>query len=339
MAVNGLTYDDLQHALSEKKFSPVYLLFGEEDFLAEEATQSIIDAALTVEERGFNLDVLYGSEADAREIILHALSFPMIAERRVVVVREVDKLPNKELLSSYLDNPSPTTSLILVSTKPDFRKKPYVTAKRSGNAFEFRPLFENQVPAWVTRRVKQQGKDIEGEASRMLTVRIGTSLREIQNELDKLYIFVGERKLIKEADVRAVVGVSKEFNIFELQKAMGGKDMGRSIEIMERMLEAGETGTMIVFMLTRFYLALWRLTEMQRKGNVAHAQAGILNVSPFFLREYQEAIGHYSSAEIERSFELLAEADEQLKFTSIEPKQVMHTLVVRLLNESVAVIC
>lgn len=334
MATTGQTYDDLQRSLSERRFAPVYLFYGEEDFLASEATQSVIDAALTAGERGFNLDVVYGNEADAREIIAHAQSFPMMVERRVVVVREMDKLANKELLSTYIESPSPTTSLVLVSTKPDFRKKPYVTAKRAGSVFEFKPLYENHVPSWVVKRVKQQGKDIEPEASKMLTAHIGTSLREIQNELNKLYVFIGERKLITEGDIHAVVGVSKEFNIFELQKTLGAKNLRRSVEIMERMLDSGESGTLMILMLTRYFLALWRLSDLQQKGTSQNSMASAVNVNPFFLREYTEAARLFRQSEIEHAFELLADADEQLKFTTIDAKQVMLTLIVRLLQNS-----
>ena len=339
MAATGLTYDDLQRSLSEGRFAPVYLFHGGEDFLSSEATQSVIDSALSTNERGFNLDVVYGSEADAREIILHALSFPMMAERRVVIVRDVDKLANKELLSTYIENPSPTTSLVLVSTKPDFRKKPYATAKRTGNVFEFKPLYENQVPSWVVKRVRQQGKEIESDASKMLTAHIGTSLREIQNELNKLYIFIGDRKLITETDIRAVVGVSKEFNIFELQKTLGARNLRRSVEILERMLNAGESGTMIVFMLTRYFLALWRLSDLQRHGSSHNAIAEAVNINPYFLKEYQEAARLFAPSDIENAFVLLAEADEQLKFTSVDEKQVMHGLIVRLLKNSDLVLC
>ena len=101
-------------AIAKKEFSPVYLLHGGEDLLIEEATNAILDAALTRDERGFNLDVLYGGEADARDVVSHASSFPMMAERRVVVVREVDKLAQAEILANYIERPLPSTCLVLV---------------------------------------------------------------------------------------------------------------------------------------------------------------------------------------------------------------------------------
>ncbi|MEK9135813.1 MAG: DNA polymerase III subunit delta, partial [Bacteroidota bacterium] len=240
MAREEFTIEDLRLALSQKKLAPVYLFHGEEDFLAEEATDLIIKTALTPEQHGFNLDVVYGNDSDARDILSHASSFPMMADRRVVVVREFDKLANKELLSTYIEEPSPTTSLVLHSVKPDFRKKPYVTAKRTATVINFERIRDNQTAAWISRRVRQQGREIDAEASKILGAYVGTSLREIQNELDKLYIFIGEKKSIDVDDIRAVVGISKEFNVFELQNAIGAMNHARSTEILTRMLDVGE---------------------------------------------------------------------------------------------------
>jgi DNA polymerase-3 subunit delta len=333
MAGRGSTYDDLRNELSRKQFSPVYLLYGEEDFLAEEATEAIVNAALAGGDRGFNLDVLYGSDADVRVIISHALSFPMMADRRVVVVRGLDKLVGKELLSNYIEQPSPSTSLILVSTKPDFRKKPYTTAKTGAFLVECKPLYENQVPAWINRRITKLSKAVDPEACTLLAAYVGNSLREVQNEIDKLDVYIGDKKKITADDVRAVVGASKEFNVFELQRALGAKDLRHSTEIMERMLEAGEAATMITVMLTRYFSTVWKLQDLRRRGVSAQDQARIVAISPYFFKEYLSVLNVFSIMEIEHAFELIAEADERLKTTSDDPKNVMHALVVQLLNQ------
>ncbi|MBI4536122.1 MAG: DNA polymerase III subunit delta, partial [Ignavibacteriae bacterium] len=307
------TYETLHAALSRKEFSAVYLFHGAEDYLADQATDAVINSALTKEERGFNLDIMYGAEADARDIVSHASSFPMMSERRVVVVREFDRLGNKELLSHYIDSPSPTTCLILLSTKPDFRKKPYLTARRNGVEIEFKPLYDNQIPSWIGRRIKEQGRTIDPEACRLLAAYVGTSLREIQNEIDKLYIYVGEKTAITAEDISAVVGSSREFNVFELQKAIGAKDIRRSTEILERMLDSGESATMIIVMLTRYFNILWKLYDLRRRGATTQQMASEGGVNPYFLKEYLDVLTRFTLDEIEHSFELLAAADERLK--------------------------
>jgi len=333
MAKETFSYNDLKRALAGKQFSPVYLFHGEEEFLVDEAAQSVINAALTLDERGFNLDILYGNEADAREIASHASSFPMMAERRVVLVREVDKLSNKELLAQYMENASPTTSLILLSSKPDFRRKPYLTAKKHGVVVEFKPLRENELPGWIGGRVQKQGKEILPEASKMLAAYVGSSLREVQNEIDKLYVFIGEKKTVAADDIRMVVGVSKEYNIFELQNAVGAKNLKRSVEIIERMLAAGESAVWMIVMLTRYFTVLWKLFDLRRRHVPAQEQATSVGVHPYFLKEYTQALDLYSSPEVETAFEIIATADEQLKSTGMDEKVVMQTMLIRLMRQ------
>lgn len=334
MAKEGTTYEDLLAGLARKQFAPVYLLYGEEDFLAAEALHAIIDAALTPEERGFNLDVMNGGESDTRDILAHASSFPMMAERRVVVVKDADKFSPKELelLANYVEQPSPTTALVLVATKPDMRKKPFPSIKKAGTVVEFKRPYENQIPAWITARVQKQGRQIAPDACKLLSAYVGASLREIQNEIDKLAIYLGDKKSITVDDVAAVVGMSKEFTVFELQKAIGTKDIRRSTEIMERMLDAGESVPFIIVMLTSYFITLWKLADIQRKGGSNSDMASEARVNPYFLKEYLEVLHRYSGGEIERAFGLLAGADEQIKTTSTDPRQVMTSLIVRLIG-------
>lgn len=332
MARQGIPAEDVRAAIARKDLAPVYLFHGKEDFLIEEMTDAIIEAALARDERGFNLDVVYGSEADARDVMSHATSFPMMAQRRVVVVREVEKLPNGELLTTYIENPLPSTCLVLVSAKPDFRRKPYVTARRKGVEVEFKPLYDTQVPAWIVQRVKRMGKTFNTDASRLLAACTGTSLRDVQNEIDKLFIYVGERPLITEEDVRAIVGMSKEFNVFELQKALGAGDMARSVEILHRMLDAGESPTGIIVMLTRYFNSLWKLQYLRTQRMSSSEQASVSGINFYFLNEYVSALSVFSRTDIEGAFVVLAAADEELKTTSTDPRQVMQRLVINLLN-------
>lgn len=334
MAKEVTSYDDLLSGLARKHFAPVYLLYGEEDFLAAEAMNAIIDAALTGDERGFNLDIMNGGESDARDILAHASSFPMMAERRVVVVKDADKFSAKdlELLSNYVDHPSPTTALVLVATKPDFRKNPYASIKRNGTVLEFKRPYENQVPALISARVQKQGRQITPEASGLLSAYVGSSIREIQNEIDKLSIYLGEKKSITLDDVAAVVGMSKEYTVFELQKAIGKKDIRHATEIMERMLDAGQSVPFIIVMLTSYFITLLKLADLQKKGVSQQGLATEAKVNPYFLKEYLEVLHRYSEHEIEGSFGLLTAVDEQIKTTGADPLQVMTGLLIRLIG-------
>ena len=334
MAKEGHTYSDLLERLGRREFSPVYLLYGDEEFLIEEAVNAIIDAILSPADRGFNLDVLRGTEDDIRKILAAASAFPMTAERRIVVLKEVERLSLKELelLAVYVDDPSPATSLVLLGTKVDMRKKPFSAIRRTGMAIEFSPLYENQIPGWIERRVKDRQRAITPEAVAMLAAYVGSSLRGLSNEIEKLFIYLGEKPSIAAEDVSSVVGMSKEFSVFELQKAIGMRNLKRSAEILEHMISAGENVPFIIVMLTSYFTTLLKIHDAQRKGESDRGIASTLRLHPYFLREYLDAAGRFRREEIEEAFCLLAQADEVIKTSSTDPGQVMHAFLLRLLT-------
>jgi DNA polymerase-3 subunit delta len=332
VAKDGLTLPDLLASLARGEVAPVYLLYGEEDFLAGEALDAILPAALAGGERTFNLDILNGGETDGRDIVARASSFPMVGGRRVVVVREADKLSphDYELLAAYAGEPSPSSCLILIAAKPDMRKKPFTTIKRSGWALECRRLYENQIPAWITGTVAKGGRSIEPEAAKLLAAYIGTSLRELSSELDKLYVYAGTRKEITAGDVSALVGMSKEYTPFELQRVVGRRDTARAMTILEEILDAGGGVPLIIATMTNYFLTLWKLHDLQRRGVMQKEQAAAARINPYFLQEYHEALAFQPPASCERALLLLAEADEQSKSGAYDVRGVMEALIVRL---------
>ncbi|MCI0706956.1 MAG: DNA polymerase III subunit delta, partial [Ignavibacteriae bacterium] len=264
-----MTYHELHTALASKRFAPVYLVHGEEDLLAEECVNAIIDHTLDEGARGFNLDILYGGKADAQDALSHASSFPMMSERRVVVVKEFERLATteagRELLAAYFKKPLESTVMVLVSANPDFRKKPFTDLKKQAELIECKPLYDNQIPDWIEARIKKLGKQITPEASRLLQGYVGNSLRAIQSEIDKLFIYVGTKKQIELEDIAGVVGESKGYTIFELQNAVGNRDITLSMQIVERMLELGESPQLMIIMLTRFFTQLAKLGELRQR--------------------------------------------------------------------------
>ncbi len=327
-----MTSPELFASLARGEVAPVYLLYGEEDYLAGEALDAILLAALKGGDRTFNLDVLGGGETDGRDIVARASSFPMVGGRRVVVVREADKLSahDCELLAVYAGEPSPSTCLILIAGKPDMRKKPFATIRRSGGALECKRLYENQIPAWIAEAVRKEGRRIEPEAAKLLAAYTGTSLREIRSELDKLCIYIGTRKEITAGDVSALVGMSKEYSPFELQKVVGLRKTARAMAILEELLDAGGGAPLVIATMTNYFLTLWKLHDLRRRGFTEDDQAAQARIHPRFLREYHEALGFQPPAACERALLLLAEADEQSKSGAYDARQVMESLIVRL---------
>ena len=335
MSKGNVTYKEVLSDLKKGKLSPVYLLFGDEDFLMDEAVEAIVGAALGDADKGFNLDVLRGTDADGRDIVARASAFPLNSDRRVVIVREPEKLSGREpeFLVQYLENPLASTVLLLVSGKPDFRTKLFSTAKSRGAAVEFRQFYDNQIPDWITERVQSLGRRLEPEGAKLLAACCGPSLRDVMNEIDKLFIYAGERTELAVADVSAVVGISREFTPFELQKAIGRRDTGRAITILERLMEAAVGIPVIVAVLTKYFLMLWKIHDMKRRGISSREMAAAVRIPPYFFHEIEEALEFQPPASCEEAFVLLASADEQTKSGSADPRLVMQDLVVLLCEE------
>ena len=324
------SFEDLERTFHQRKFAPLYLFCGEEDFLIDEALDILIAEAIDESTRGFNLDILYGSDVTPIGLMQIASSFPMAAERRIAIVREFDKMSNKDLLLRYITKPSPTTSLVLVSAKPDFRTKFFKTIRENAIVAEFSQLYDNNIPPWIARRITKLGKQVTPEACQLIQNYVGKSLREIQNEIDKLFIYVGEKKLIDSDDVNSVVGMSRQYNIFELQKAIGRRDVARVIEISENMLRNGESPVGTIVMLTRYFQKVWLIQELLSMETPEAQIATAIGVNPYFVKEYAAAGKSFSSPQILDCFSALANADEHLKSSSLDQKTVMTVLMCRL---------
>jgi DNA polymerase III subunit delta len=330
-------YDDFIEATKGKKYAPIYLFIGEEDFFSEECVDLVIQDLLTADTKAFNLDVVYGSKADASQVIAHATSFPMMSDRRVVVIKEFDKLLSddsvKELVSAYVARPLESTCLVLLAEKPDFRTKPFSDLKKKGAVFSFNPLYDSQVPSWIAARCKNMGKEVDVEACRLMQAYIGNSLRAIQNELDKVFMYLGERTRVTPEDIADVVGVSRGFTIFDLQNAIGKKNIGEAIRIVKRMIETGEKPQLTIMMLTRYFNLIWKVQDMLKHGATEPGVISATKISPYYFKDYSEAARRYSSSQIENSFGVLLEADLQLKSTSPDPNHLMEMLVYSLIHD------
>jgi len=225
-----------------------------------------------------------------------------------------------------------STILVFVTAKADMRLRIYKAFQDKGVAAEFRQLYDNQIPDWIQRRIRRMKRAITPEASQLLQAHVGTSLRDIQNELDKLLVYVGEKRTVELEDVAAVVGVSRSFNVFELQRAIAQGDAGRAMEILQRMLDAGESPIGIVLMLTRFFQKVWVVPALRKRARSDGEIASALQVNPYYVREYLAASRRFPPGRFSDVFGALLEADTKLKSTQEDHRIIMTTLLYGLLK-------
>ncbi len=330
-------YDEFQASEHSRKFGPLYLFIGREDFLVDECVEQIIRALVPPESRGFNLDVVYGGKAEPRDVISHASSFPMMGDRRVVVVKEFDRMvttdKSKEIVGGYIQHPLASTCLVLISPEPDFRKRPFTDLKKAASITSCDPLYDNQVPAWVSKRIQSKNRIASIDACRMLQAYVGNSLRSLDNEIEKLIIYAGDRNEIAIEDIVQVVGASKGYTVFDLQNCIGKKDTKEALTVLARMMEAGESPQLIIVMLTRFFTTLLRISEMRQRQIPDSQFASELRISPFFLKQYLEFHSNFAPLQVEKAFQALLAADKTLKTTSTsDPHLTMDLLVFSLIK-------
>jgi len=332
--------DSFSTTLSKEIISPIYLLFGEEEFLIDEALALLIDTFVDETVRSFNFDQFHGSDADLREVVERSMAYPMMAERRVVLLRNLEKRlagrkdAEKGVFTTFLENPPDTTILILTAETASFlgrgkakAKEPWNTIIEKGTAVQFRKIYDREVPGWIARRISAAGKRIDPEGVELFSAYVGSSLRTIHNEIEKLFTFVEDRPTITVDDVRMVVGASKAWNVFELQKAIGEKKIDVALEIGERMIAAGEPIQVILTMLTRYFTMLWRLLEIRARSRDRNEMARALGVPSFFLEEYLAATNRYGLPGIRSAFDALLATDLALKTGRSESALVMQLLI------------
>ncbi|HSM62841.1 MAG TPA: DNA polymerase III subunit delta, partial [Gillisia sp.] len=236
-------------AIKNGQIKPIYFLMGEEPYYIDKIANYIEAHLMPEEEKGFNQMVMYGRDTTVDEIISNSKRYPMMAERQVIIVKEAQDLSRTiEKLEAYADNPQPTTTLVVCYKykKIDKRKKLYKTVAKSGVIFESKRLYDNQVADWIQKTLKSSGYAISPKASQMLVEFLGTDLSKIDNELQKLQLIAPKGTNISPELIEENIGISKDFNNFELRKAIGMRDTLKAHRIINYFAQNTKDNPMVV---------------------------------------------------------------------------------------------
>ncbi|MBT8298996.1 MAG: DNA polymerase III subunit delta [Maribacter sp.] len=291
---------------------PIYFLFGEEPYYIDKISQFIEKNVLTEEEKGFNQMVLYGKEASIDEIVANAKRYPMMAERQVVIVKEAQELSRTiEQLVAYAENPQQTTVLVLCYKykKLDKRKKLYKSIGKYGVLFESKKLYENQVSEWLRRVLQGKGYSISHKAAIVLVEYLGTDLSRISKELEKLTLVLPKESQITPAAIEEHIGISKDYNNFELKKAIGERNVLKATRIVNYFAENPKDNP---FVLTVSLLHIFFSQVLQYHGLNDHSPknvASALRINPYFVGEYQVAAKNYPMKKVSSIVSHLREMD------------------------------
>ncbi|MFD2552196.1 DNA polymerase III subunit delta [Bizionia sediminis] len=282
--------------IKKRYFKPIYLLMGEEPYYIDKISNYIQETVLTEEERGFNQMVLYGRDVTVDDIVGHAKRFPMMAEYQVIIVKEAQDLHKSiENLVAYTKNPQPSTILVLnyKYKSIDKRKALYKAIKKVGLVFESPKLYENKIPSWMNRVLAAKNYSITPKAALMLTEFLGTDLSKISNELDKLVIILPEGTQITPELVEENIGISKDYNNFELHKAIAYRDTVKALKIVKYFGENPKENPMVLVIgfLFTYFSRILHLHGLHDKS--PRSVSAALKISPFFTEEYIVAAKNY----------------------------------------------
>jgi len=295
-----MTFEQIISDLKNKVYHPVYFLMGEEPYFIDEISNYIAGNVLTEAEKEFNQTILYGRDIDVDTIISEAKRFPMMANYQVVIIKEAQTIKNIEGLERYIGNPLKSTILVICYKykKLDGRKKFTKDIGKAGVVFESGKLYENKVHSWINNYLSAQGYKINPPALLMLTEYLGTDLGTITNELEKLMVNLPNGSTINEEHIETNIGISKEFNRFELQKAIGIRNVLKANQIINH-FAANPTGNPVVLTISSLYsyfnkLVLFHKIVDKSRNNIA----SILKINPYFVNEYEVAARNFHPEKI-----------------------------------------
>ncbi|MDP2088117.1 MAG: DNA polymerase III subunit delta [Flavobacteriaceae bacterium] len=324
--------------IKNNQVKPIYFLMGDEPFFIDQLSNYIEENLLSEEDKGFNQMVLYGRDVTIDEIISNAKRYPMMAERQVVIVKEAQELSRTiDKLEYYAANPTPTTVLVFCYKYKTIDKRKALAKNiiKNGELFVSEKLYENKVADWIRRELSNKKYHIDPKASNMLVEFLGTDLGKINNELNKLMIILPVGSTITPEIIEKNIGISKDYNNFELKKAIGERNVYKANQIIIHFAHNTKSNplNMTIGVLNGFFTQMLLYHGLSDKNSQVVAK--VLKINPYFVPEYQTAARNYPMKKVSECIALLREADLKSKgvgANSLAEGDVLKELVYKMLH-------
>ncbi|GAW93463.1 DNA polymerase III subunit delta [Calderihabitans maritimus] len=337
-----MNYQQLLTKIEKNEIAPVYLFYGEEKFLFQEVLEALKNKIVTSGCSDFNYDVLDGSEVPVARIVEAANTLPVLAERRLVVVKEAEMFRSRsaeksgskdeeKMLLDYLSRPLPSTCLVFtVEGKVDARKRLYRAVQEKGEVVNFPLLKGKALSAWVKKRVEQRGKRIEFPALQYLVAAVGENLFLLENEIEKICTFLGDKDIITLSDITDLISKTEEGNIFRLVDAIGERKTEKAVLLMREMLNWGEPPLKILFMIARQFRLMLQVKGLLEKGFSEKQIARELQLHPYVAQKCLQQSRNFSRANLEEALRRMLELDIAVKTGQGDPVYLMEIALLSL---------
>jgi len=332
-----MLFKELLNSLKRGEYKPVYFLMGDEQFFIDKISEYIEKNVLKEEEKAFNQVIFYGNEITIYDVITQARRYPLMSKYQVIIVKEAQDIKNIDELQIYVENPQLSTILVVnyKYNKLDKRKKLYQLLNKKNYLFEFNKLYENQIPEWINDYLSEKGYAIDVKSAMLLTDFIGNDLSKIANELEKLIIALGNEKRITTTHIEKFIGISREYNNFELIGAIATKDFAKATKIALYFSKNPKSNPFILTLISLFSffskVLLFHSLKDKGRSNVANE----LKINPYFVDQYATAAKNFSPSKIKKIIALLREYDLKSKGinnVSTDDGDLLKELLYKIMN-------
>ncbi|QES89472.1 DNA polymerase III subunit delta [Rhizosphaericola mali] len=304
-----MSAEQIIESWKKNQFKPIYWLEGDEPFFIDQVMQYAENKILTPSEADFNLSVFYGKDADWAEVVNACRRYPMFAEKQVVVLKEAQQMKDVNVLESYVAKPMPTTIFVVSykEKKVDARTTFAKTLKKNGEVLTTKKMYDSQLPDWINQMVKSKGFTITPKALQLVINSIGNDISRISNEINKLSVNLEGTTAINEDHIENYIGISKDFNVFEMQSALGNKDLTKAMRIVQYFGSNPKAGPMQM-VLPSLYGFFSKVAMVFAAGSSdTKIIADTIGVNSFFVRDYITAANKYGYPGVEKVLLLLHE--------------------------------
>tara|TARA_R110002049_G_scaffold117654_5_gene271231 strand:+ start:1130 stop:2128 length:999 start_codon:yes stop_codon:yes gene_type:complete len=332
-----MTFNQIIADIKRNVFYPIYLLHGEEEYFIDQISDLLEASILDENEKEFNQTILYGKETDSETIVSEAKRYPMMANHNVIIVKEAQNIKNFEALDLYAKNPLSSTVLVVCYKykKFDGRKAFAKIAAKIGIVYESKAIYDNEVEGWIGDYLKSKGFLINPPARRLIAESIGSNLSRLVNELDKVMITESLGGTINEDMVQKNIGISKDYNVFELNKAIGRRDILKCNKIINYFAANPKASPFVLTtaMMYRNFTQLIKYHYLDNKSDRAVAAA--LKINPFFAKEIIQVANNYSIRQLVSAVEALHDADLKSKgvgASGMTEGEIMREMIFKILH-------
>jgi len=320
--------------IKKKKFKPLYYFFGEDSYNLSTTLSTLESSFTPMLQSDFDKEIIYSEDKSVGDILGHASSFPFGSERKLIIVKEAEKLKDKKPLKDYADSPVDFTVIAFFHNGfiTNLNSEPFKTLDTKGFLYEAKELKGKHLISWLVHEAEEKGKIFPDENAQLMVDIVGENRIILEVQLEKICIYLNNKKEITIETIQQISSELKQFNIFDLQNAIGLKDKTKSLSVANNLLDNGAEPTFIISMLTRYFTGLAKVTELRSKNIPDRDAARIVGTHPYFYPDYVKARTLYSDTKLVEVFRSLLKADVSIKTTSSDDKTLITLLITEILQ-------